>query len=237
MGMGWYRKTFKANAGWKGKRILIDFEGIMLSGEVWLNGKKIGGTGYGYLGFESDMAGVIKYDADNVIAVRASTGESEDSRWYTGGGLFRDVHVVVKDQISIARHGVFITTPSVSERNAEVAIQVEVDGIKNGTHELEIQAKIFSPDGKQVAETKTPAPKKSKLAAVEFPLPKVNLSNPQLWSCENPNLYSAEVALVLNGKVIDQLTEKFGIRTIEFSKEFGLKLNGKKVFLKGVANH
>ena len=72
---------------------------------------------------------------------------------------------------------------------------------------------------------------------VEIPLPKLNIANPQLWSCETPNLYSAEVVLVLNGKVVDKLTEKFGIRTIEFSKEFGLKLNGKKVFLKGVANH
>src|SRR6185503_3208505 len=91
--------------------------------------------------------------------------------------------------------------------------------------------------GKQVAETKTVAPKKSNLATVEVPLPTMNVSNPQLWSCETPDLYSAEVSLLLNGKVIDKLTEKFGIRTIEFSKEFGLKLNGKKVFLKGVANH
>lgn len=237
MGVGWYRKTFKADANWKGKRILVDFEGIMLNGDVWLNGKRIGGTGYGYLGFESDMAGFIKYDADNVIAVRASTGESGDSRWYTGGGIFRDVHLVVKDKISIARHGVFITTPTISDRNAEVCIQVEVDGIKDGQHDLEITAKIFSPDRKQVAETKTPVPKRSRLFAAEVALPKLIISNPQLWSCEAPNLYSAEVALVFNGKVIDGLTEKFGIRTIEFSKEHGLEVNHKKVFLKGAANH
>jgi beta-galactosidase len=235
MGVGWYRKTFKADPNWKGKQISLDFEGIMLSGEVWVNGKKIGGTAYGYLGFESDIADIIKYDTDNIVAVRAST--EGGSRWYTGGGLFRDVHLVVKDRISIARHGIFITTPSVSNQNAEVRVQVEVGGIKNKELELEINAKIFSPEGKQVAETKTSAPKKSKLVEVEVPLPKVNISNPQLWSCETPNLYSAEVALVLNGKVIDKLTEKFGIRTVEFSKEFGLKLNGKKVFLKGVANH
>lgn len=237
MGIGWYRKTFKADNNWKGKQILLDFEGIMLHGEVWFNGKKIGGTDYGYLGFEADISDVIKYDAENVIAVRATTGEAANSRWYTGGGLFRDVHLVVKDKISVARHGVYITTPNISEQNAEVNVQVEVAGIKNQQLELEINTKIFSPNGKQVAETKTLAPKKSKLAEVEVPLPKVNIPNPQLWSCETPNLYSAEVSLVLNGKVIDKVTEKFGIRTIEFSKEFGLKLNGKKVFLKGVANH
>jgi beta-galactosidase len=237
MGTGWYRKTFKADPSWKGKRILLDFEGIMLNGKVWLNGKEIGGTDYGYLGFESDIADVIKYDADNVVAVRSSTGENGNSRWYTGGGLFRDVHLVVKDSVSIARHGIFITTPSISAQQAEVSVQVEVAGIRNKQYPLEITTKLFSPEGKQVAETKTLAPQKSKLATVEVPLPKLTVANPQLWSCETPSLYSAEVALVMNGKVVDKLTKRFGIRTIEFSKEFGLKLNGKKVFLKGVANH
>ncbi len=237
MGVGWYRKTFKADTNWKGKQILLDFEGIMLNGEVWLNGKKIGAAEYGYLGFEADISDFIKYDSENVVAVRATTGEAANSRWYSGGGLFRDVHLVVKDKISVARHGVFITTPKIYEQNAEVAVQVEIGGVKNQQIELEIVTKIFSPNGKQVAETKIFAPRKSRISEVEIPLPNVNISNPQLWSCETPNLYSAEVELIKDGKVIDKVTEKFGIRTIEFSKEFGFKLNGKKVFLKGVANH
>ena len=235
LGVGWYRKTFKADASWVGRQVFLDFEGIMLHGEVWLNGTKIGGTGYGYLGFESNVSELIKYNADNVVAVRSST--EGGSRWYTGGGLFRDVHLVVKDPVSIARHGIFITTPKITNQNAEVSVQVEVAGIKNKEYQLEIITKIFSPEGKQVAETKTFAPKKSNLVEVEVALPKVNITNPQLWTCETPNLYSAEVSMVLDGKVLDKLTEKFGIRTIEYSKEFGLKLNGKKVFLKGVANH
>lgn len=234
-GVGWYRKTFKADASWAGKQVLLDFEGIMVSGDVWVNGKKIGGTDYGYLGFEADIADLIKYDAPNVVAVRAATGGG--SRWYTGGGLFRDVHLVTKDKISIARHGVFITTPAISEQQAEVSVQVEVGGFKNKLDELEITTRIYAPDGKQVAETRTLAPKNTKLAAVEVTLPRVTITRPQLWSCETPNLYTAKVALVLNGKVVDDLTERFGIRTIEFSKEWGLKLNGKKVFLKGMANH
>ncbi|MBN2396230.1 MAG: glycoside hydrolase family 2 protein, partial [Candidatus Atribacteria bacterium] len=237
MGTSWYRKNFKADTSWLGKKISLDFEGIMLHGEVWLNGEKIGETHYGYLGFEADITNHLKYDAENIVAVRASTGESKDSRWYTGGGLFRDVHLIVKDTISISRHGIFITTPNISDKNAKVSVQVEVEGIKNKECDLEIKTKIFSPDGKQVAETKTMAPQNSRLVSVEVPLPKVDIPNPQLWSCETPNLYSAEVTLILDGKVIDKLTERFGIRTIEFSKEFGLKLNGKKVFLKGVANH
>ncbi len=235
MGIGWYRKTFKADPAWKGKKVLLDFEGIMLHGEVWVNGKKVGGTDYGYLGFEADIADVIKYDQDNIVAVRSSTHGG--SRWYTGGGLFRDVHLVVHDTISIARHGIFISTPKISAGNAAVNVQVEVAGVKAKKYELEIITKIFSPDGKLVGETKKLVPQKSYLASLEVPLPIVNIPNPQLWSCETPQLYAAEVVLVLNGKVVDKLTEKFGIRTIEFSREFGMKLNGKKVFLKGVANH
>jgi beta-galactosidase len=111
METGWYRKTFKANPEWKGKRVFIDFEGIMLTGDVWLNGEKIGGTDYGYLGFESDITKKLRFEEDNVMAVRASTGDDGDSRWYTGGGIFRDVHVFVKDTVSIARHGVFYYYP------------------------------------------------------------------------------------------------------------------------------
>lgn len=235
LGAAWYRKTFKADVNWKGKQILLDFEGILVSGEAWLNGKKIGGTPYGYLGFEADISDVIKYDGENVVAVRSTT--EGNSRWYTGGGIYRDVHLVVKDPVSIARHGIFITTPTITNQNAEVSVQVEVAGIKDKELDVEIITKIFSPDGKQVGQTKTFAPKKSKLIEVEVPLPKVNIASPQLWSCETPNLYSAEVSLVLNGKVVDRLTKRFGIRTLEFSKEFGFKLNGKKIFLKGIANH
>lgn len=234
-GVGWYRKTFKADASWAGKQVLLDFEGIMVSGDVWVNGKKIGGTEYGYLGFEADIAEIIKYDSANVVAVRAATGGG--SRWYTGGGLFRDVRLVAKNKISIARHGVFITTPAISEQQAQVSVQVEVGGFKNKLDELEIVTRIYAPDGKQVGETRTLAPKNTKLAAVEVLLPRVNIAQPQLWSCKNPNLYTAKVALVLNGQVVDDLTERFGIRTIEFSREWGLKVNGQRVFLKGMANH
>lgn len=237
MGTGWYRKAFKAEPEWKGKRVLLDFEGIMLVGDVWVNGQKVGGTDYGYLGFETDITKLLRYDADNVVAVSASTGKKGGSRWYTGGGLFRDVHLLVKDSVSIARHGVFISTPKITEQSADVNVQVEVEGISGKQLDVEINARIYSPKGELVTETKRMAPKKNKLATVEVSLPVVAVSNPQLWSCETPNLYRAEITLVREGKVIDNVTEKFGIRTLEYSPEFGFKLNGKKLFLKGIANH
>ena len=237
MGTGWYSKHFKANPAWKGKRILLDFEGIMLVGDVWVNGRKVGSTDYGYLGFETDITDLLKYDEDNVVAVWASTGKKDGSRWYTGGGLFRDVHLVIKNPIAIARHGVFVSTPKITEQRAEVSVQVELEGIRNKSLDIEINARILAPDGKPVAGTRGKAPQKSKLQTVEVSLPIVTVDSPELWSCEAPNLYTAEVSLVQDGKVIDCVTETFGIRTLEFSPDFGFKLNGKKLFLKGISNH
>lgn len=237
MGTGWYRKHFKANPAWKGKRVLLDFEGIMLVGDVWVNGRKVGSTDYGYLGFETDITDLLKYDEDNVVAVWASTGKKDGSRWYTGGGLFRDVHLVIKNPIAIARHGVFVSTPKITEQRAEVSVQVELEGIRNKSLDIEINARILAPDGKPIAGTRGKAPQKSKLQTVEVSLPIVTVDSPELWSCETPNLYTAEVSLVQDGKVIDCVTETFGIRTLEFSPDFGFKLNGKKLFLKGISNH
>lgn len=237
MGEAWYRKTFTADPSWKGKRVLIDFEGILLTGDVWLNGKPIGSTDYGYLGFETDISKVLNYGGENVLAVRASTGTTGGSRWYTGGGLYRDVHLIIKNDIAIARHGIYITTPSINDNQAEVSIQVELEGFRGKSNDLEIKAVIYGPDGKKLTETITMAPKRVKKLHDEVPLPIASIVKPQLWSCETPHLYTAEVTLTLDGKPVDRLTERFGIRTLEYSKEFGFKLNGKKVFLKGIANH
>lgn len=237
MGTGWYRKAFKADSAWKDKRVLLDIEGIMLVGDVWVNGQKVGSTDYGYLGFESDITKVLRYDTENIVAVRASTGKQGASRWYTGGGLFRDVYLVVKSPVAIARNGVFISTPKITEQNADVSVQVELEGIQGKNLNVEIKTKIMAPDGRLIAETKESAPQKSKLRTVEVQLPVVTVAQPQLWSCETPNVYTAEITLLQDGKVVDNVTETFGIRTLEFSPKFGFKLNGKKLFLKGISNH
>lgn len=237
MGVGWYRKLFDAPQTWKGRRVLIDVEGIMLHGDLWVNGQKVGGTDYGYLGFEADITKVLYYDRPNVMAVRADTGKESHSRWYTGGGLYRDVHIVLKDEISIARHGIYVQTPVVTDTQAQVAVQVEIEGIKGKEDDLQVLVRLLSPDGQEVAVSSVSAPKKSRQPSVEVALPVMSLEKPLLWDCDTPYLYNAEVSLLLNGKIIDQQTERFGVRTIEYSNEFGLKLNGRKVFLKGMACH
>lgn len=236
-GTGWYRKTFTTDAAWKGKRVFLDFEGILMSGDVWVNGVRVGGTDYGYLGFESDITPYLKPEGNNTVAVRASTECAKGSRWYTGGGIYRDVHVFVKDAIAIARHGIFIHTPEITDKEATVSVQVEVEGITGKRLPVDIEARIFAPDGTEIASIHQQVPQKSKKSADEVQLPLAVVGNPQLWSCETPHLYSAQITLSLEGKVLDRKNETFGIRTLEFSPEFGFKLNGKKVILKGISNH
>ena len=110
-GSGWYRKTITPPAEWKGRRVLLDFEGIMLVGDVYLNGVRIGGTDYGYVGFEIDITRQLRYGQPNEIKVKASTQDEKASRWYTGGGLFRNVSIVTTDRdLYLNRHPLYITT-------------------------------------------------------------------------------------------------------------------------------
>lgn len=149
MGIGWYRKTLKAPKSWLGKRIFIDFEGIMLVGDVWFNGVKVGKTDYGYLGFECDITEHIKFDAPNVIAVKANTQNPENARWYTGGGIYRDVLIVVRNSISIARHGVFISTPVITNEKAEVKIQIELENTDTEHDDIVLETRVYDPRGKR----------------------------------------------------------------------------------------
>ena len=235
MGIGWYRKTFTPDASWKGKRVVFDFEGIMYVGDVYLNGKLVGGTDYGYVGFEIDVTNLLKYEQPNVLAVKADTREPMNSRWYTGGGLFRDVDVVITDaKYYLMRHPLYITTPQVSEQEATVSVQIEV--ACRDRHAVKAEVVITDAEGNEVARQTEEL--KRRQPTYEYQLKDIKLQNPKLWDCENPHLYTATVSLIRpNGEVADQVSERFGVRTVEFSPAFGMKLNGKKVLLKGIANH
>ncbi|MFG6385050.1 MAG: DUF4982 domain-containing protein [Muribaculaceae bacterium] len=238
MGQGWYRKTFTAPEDWKGKRVLLDFEGILLVGDVYLNGERIGGTDYGYLGFECDVTKKLKYGEPNVIAVKADTGEPENSRWYTGAGIYRDVYFIVTDPNQyFVRHPFAITTPEVSADESlividgELATYIKADSVRIGID-------IIDPAGETVYSKVTDHRNNRKQKIREFRLDSIRLQNPKLWDTENPNLYKMVATIYRpDGSVADQQEETFGIRKLEFSPEYGFKLNGKKVLLKGIANH
>ena len=236
MGIGWYRYELTPKAEWKGKRIVLDFQGIMLVGDVYLNGKRIGGTDYGYLGFDIDLSKLLKWGQVNEIIVKADTGKPNNSRWYTGGGLFRDVNLIVTDKnLYFPRHPLFIRTVN----NKEIKIRANILNLqKTKKPQIPVEVKILNAEGKVVTQQKSDLHFNAKWRDREYELPSISLEDAKLWSPDTPYLYTAEVTLYDNeGNIADQIREPFGIRTIEMNPEKGLLVNGKKVLLKGYANH
>ena len=240
MGIGWYRYQLTPKDEWKGKRIVLDFQGIMLVGDVYLNGQRIGGTDYGYLGFDIDLSKLLKWGQTNEIAVKADTQNPSNSRWFTGAGLYRDVNLIVTNKdLFFPRHPLFIRT----QGNKEVKIKAEIINqqkvVKGQTAaKMPVGVRILDADGKVVAEQKNDIHFNAKWRDREYELPSISLENAKLWSPDSPYLYTAEVTLYDNeGNIADQIKEPFGVRTIEIVPQKGLLVNGKKVLLKGYANH
>ena len=234
MGVGVYRKVLHAPKEWQGRRLLLDFGGIMLVGDVYLNGNRIGGTDYGYVGFDIDVSKLLRYGADNELVVVANTMAPNNSRWYTGGGLYRDVRLIATNRdLYFEHHPLFLSTPG----NKQLNITAEVSNYTKSPSGL-IEVAILDANGRQVAVHKQSLTFSRKRRTREYVLDSIPLSNPQLWSCDHPYLYTAVVSLYRNdGTLADRVSEQFGVRTFEFSPQFGLKLNGEKVILKGIANH
>ena len=234
MGKGVYRYHLTPADSLKGRRLLLQFDGIMYVADVYLNGERIGGTDYGYVGFEIDVTNRMKFGQENVIAVVADTREPNSSRWYTGGGLIRNVRLVsTSKDLYFMRHPLRITTRQ--NRFVTIAAEAYVGGRDK---KMPVNIEIFDPQGERVYHGQVTLRRSTPSRTVEQQLAEIELPDPQLWDTEHPNLYTVQVTLHReNGTVADQTCEKFGVRTIEITPEQGLLLNGKKVLLKGYANH
>ena len=234
MGQGWYRYHLTPDASLKDKRVVLDFGGIMYVGDVYLNGERIGGTDYGYVGFEVDLTGRLRWGEDNVIAVRADTREPQNSRWYTGGGLFRGVKLITTsaDQF-FTRHPLYIST----RENRYVNISAEFTN-RGRDRQSSLRVRILDPDGQQVYEGTATRRRNTQSRTMEAQMPEIEIPSPQLWDIDSPRLYTVVAQLLReDGTVADEVSERFGIRTVEIGPDYGLRLNGRKVLLQGYANH
>ena len=231
---GWYRKRFTPEDSWKGRKVMIEFEGLMAVADVFLNGEKVASTEYGYLGACADIGDRLKWGEKNVVAVRCDPGRPNGSRWYPGAGMVRDVHLVVKSPVSINRHGLYVTADA--EGNVKAVVQLDGYRCQGRANRLDVIVDAFDSDGRRVARTTAVAPW-SKKANQEVALPAVKVDSPELWEPDRPALYTAVATLVLNGEVVDDAKTRFGFRSIAYGPEFGFRLNGKKLWIKGMANH
>ena len=234
MGTGWYRLHLTPADSLRGRRLVLDFGGIMYVGDVYVNGKQVGGTDYGYVGFEIDVTNALRFGEDNVIAVMADTREPGNSRWYTGGGLFRDVKLIATNRdLFFERHPLRITTRD----NRFVSIAAEVN-VRGRDKKMPMQICITDPNGQKVYEGRVEMKRNTPSRLVEQQLVEVEIPQPLLWDTEHPHLYTAQCTLYNErGEAVDTYAERFGIRTVEITTDKGLLLNGKKVLLKGYANH
>ena len=234
MGKGWYQLKLTPAESLKGRRLLLQFDGILYTADVYLNGERIGGTNYGYVGFEIDVTNKLRLGQENIVTVVADTREPGNSRWYTGGGLYRNVRLVAMPKdLYFERHPLNITTRD----NRFVNITAEV-AFQGRNKKALLGATITDADGKVVYEGKSEIRRSTPARISESSLPEIEIPNPRLWDTEHPNLYQVKVTLYReDGSKADEVSTRFGIRTIEVLPDKGLLLNGKKVLLKGYANH
>jgi beta-galactosidase len=219
-GVSWYRKTFGAPE--ERGAIWVEFDGVMEDSKVWLNGERVGGRPYGYTSFRCDLTDSIM-DGRNLLVVKSDTSQQPASRWYTGSGIYRHVRLIAADKAHILPNSVFVSTAEIEDEQAIVEGSLNLSESATGA---EVRAVASRPDGSEVARTDVWGGK----FRLEIP-------DPQLWSLDSPNLYSVTVEVLRDGKVIDSVTENFGVRRAEFRSETGFWLNGENFKLKGVCLH
>jgi len=235
-GTGWYRKSFLAPESQKGRIFTIVFDGAMSNSKVWLNGEELGGRPYGYSSFYFNLTPQLRFgSAPNVLSVRLQP-EPNASRWYPGAGIYRHVWLDVTAPVHVAEWGTYVTTPEVSEGKATVAVKTEVRNQTGQETEVVLRQTAFDASGK-VAARMTGGRVAISPEATRTIAASLAVSNPHRWDVDDPYLYRLETEVLAAGRVIDQYTTPFGIRTIAFDRDHGFVLNGKPRKLHGVCLH
>ena len=239
-GIAWYRKHLDIPAADAGKKIYLDVDGAMSYATVWLNGKFVGGWPYGYSSWRVDLTPYVKFGGENVIAIRLDN-PPDSSRWYPGGGIYRNVWLVKTEPVHVAQWGSYITTPLVGSAAAVVRVSTRIENESTNDAALTVETKLYPLDangkksGAAVGEySRTGTIPAGTNATSQF---EIRVADPKLWSLDQPNLYVAVTTLTRDGKVVDEVENNFGIRTIEFTATDGFLLNGQRVNLNGVCDH
>jgi beta-galactosidase len=239
-GVAWYRKTLDLPESDKDKKIYLDVDGAMSYATVWLNGKFVGGWPYGYSSWRVDLTPYVDFGGENVVAIRLDNPPNS-SRWYPGGGIYRNVWLVKTAPVHVAQWGTYVTTPEVSADAATVKIQVNVDNDTDADTGVSVKNEIFElkADGGKGKSIAAIAADGVKVAAHQSQAStgQIVFKNPKLWSLEKPDRYVAVTTITQDGKTVDSYETPFGIRTIEFTVTNGFLLNGKRVPINGVCNH
>ena len=234
-GIAWYRKTFRLPEGSDGRKVFIEFDGVYMNSEVWINGHHLGKRPYGYLGFEYELTPHLDFTGDNTIAVRVDNSRLPSARWYTGTGIYRHVWLKTIDPLHVAHWGTFVTTPEITAEKATVSIETTLRNQHRSVRKTTVRQTILDANGKSAATAERAldltADGKGTLTQT------LTVSNPMLWSPDSPTLYSIRTEVFDGTRLADVYQTPLGIRTIRFDAREGLFVNGVPTKMKGVCNH
>lgn len=234
-GVGWYRKTFVAENKDKGKHFRIEFDGVYMNSEVFINGTCLGKRPYGYISFSYDLTPYLKWGEKNVIAVRVDNAEQPNSRWYSGCGIYRNVWLLKTGDVCVAEWGTYVTTAKVDGQGASLNLVTTLENTGKENADVTVRSVLKDAEGKEVAQAESPAnvvaEKSAEIAQ------KLQVTSPQLWDVEHPYLYSLVTEVMKGGQCVDRYVTPVGIRTFSFDATKGFVLNGKPTKINGVCMH
>jgi beta-galactosidase len=225
-GVGWYRKSFTLDAADSGKRVYLDFDGVMAFPEIYINGELAGQWDYGYVSFRIDATGYVRFGQPNLIAVKCDT-RKQGTRWYPGAGIYRKVTLTLCGPVHIAQWGLYVTTPEITPQQAAVSVTAMLENDTQNPAEVQCHFVIRDPAAFYRAGHMNGTAVKQQLV----------VQPPQRWDVTDPKLYTLSVSIEKDGKILDSQTVPFGIRTFEFTADDGFHLNGRRVQLYGVNLH
>ena len=216
-GIGWYRKTFTLSDYDSARdRYFLEFDGVYMNSTVYVNGQKVGFRPYGYSSFEYDITPYLR-QGENVVAVRVDNSDQPNSRWYSGCGIYRHVWLTKTAPVHVAHWGVHADARVVKGKGRlDIAVTLEGQGTVANT--------LIAPDGRVVGRSKG-------LRST------ITVSNPKLWSCETPYIYTLRTEVSSGGRVVDTYETTTGFRSFRFDPATGFWLNGKNFKLNGVCEH
>ncbi len=252
-GIGWYRRYFKLPDTYQGKRIVISFEGVMTSCDVFINEEKITTHHGGYMGFIADISDKIKWNDNNVLAVRVSAeydpltppGKPQEKMdFYYYSGIYRDVNMVITDPLhitdaleenEIAGGGIFVTYPEVTKEKARVNIKTHIRNNYSTGKQGQLLTRLIDKEKNIVATQSTEIQLKTQ--ENKHIEQDILVNKPNLWHPYQPDLYTLQSELIVDGKVVDNHINEIGIRTIHYTREEGFFINGEKLYLRGTNRH
>jgi len=234
-GIGWYRKSFTTPSSAVGKKVHIDFDGIYMNGEVWINGQRLGKRPYGFLGVQYDLTEHLKAEGENVIAVRVDNSLQPSSRWYTGSGIYRHVWLSVTDRLHVGQWGTQVTTPEITAAKGTIEIKTTLVNQHGADKKAYLKQVVLDADGKEKASVTTEILLKA--GGENVITQQLEVMKPELWSPKSPTLYTIKTELRDGKRMADQYETPLGFRIVMFDAKKGLILNGEPVIMKGVCNH